>query len=75
MEKKYKTRDMNLASSLVACGFKVEVRKNNNNICDFLFKNSKNLDTTIAQYWNQELEIEASNLFTAIKNIKARIYD
>ena len=74
MDKEFNTRDITLAATLVASDFNVEVKHGDGNRCNFLFEDSPELQEAIRAYWNQSLELEATKLFNALKNLKARIY-
>lgn len=41
----------------------------------FLFKRDKQLDQLVASYWRGELRVDPQAYFSALKNIKGRLYE
>ncbi|HUD09984.1 MAG TPA: DUF5659 domain-containing protein [Patescibacteria group bacterium] len=40
----------------------------------FLFKRSKELESLIEAYWKRKVQVNPQDYFSAIKNVKSRLY-
>ena len=70
------TFDIAIAASLVTVGHKVQkIDKRNPKKASFIFISSDELNQSIQDYWNDELNINARSLLDAIRMIKARLYN
>lgn len=47
----------------------------NTNKAKFLFKRDEQLDQLVASYWRGELRVNPQAYFSALKNMKARLYE
>jgi len=72
----FKTKDIYLASTLVALGFKYFLTKKEKQFF-FSFEDNEEemLHVEIANYWDKNLEIDAITLFNAFKELKSRMYE
>lgn len=71
----FETNDFALAVSLICTGFHIaELNRVNQNRVSFLFERSKQLETSVRAFWNNELRVEPKGFFNTQKELKARIY-
>lgn len=71
----YKTRDIYLASSLIASGYDYFLQKNIQQYL-FCFKDkNKTIQTKVNDYWNGNLLLDPKKIFEAFKQLKVRIND
>lgn len=71
----YVTKDIYLASSLIASGFPLKDITKNEKQFSFLFLLSKDLEHATYEYWEGVLQTSAKDLFTAFKDLKNRMYN
>lgn len=74
---KYSTRDIYLASSLIASNFNLLSIEKTGKLFIFLFDSNipSDIHLTINDYWNGKLIVSAKNLFNAFKELKNRMYN
>lgn len=67
--------DLGLAASLTASGFVVvDVDKANPRRVVFIFDKSPELESSVRQFWSNELLLPATLLLEHMRYLKARIY-
>lgn len=71
----YSTKDIYLASALVASGFQLEDITKQEKQFTFLFKLSKEIEYAVSDYWSGTLQSVAKDLFSAFRDIKSRMYN
>lgn len=76
LETRYATTDLNLASALVALGYELHTleRTVNSKKARFIFRRVPTIETSVNDYWNDHLELNARTLFDSQKMIKNRLY-
>lgn len=73
--KQFQTQDLNLSAVLIAHGFNLkQVTKNPNGKSTFFFASSKKIESTIQDYWSNNLLVNPQEIFNALKLLKSRIY-
>lgn len=73
--KEFQTQDLNLSAVLIARGFTLQqVIKNPDGKSTFFFAGSKNIESTIQDYWSNNLLVNPQEIFNALKLLKNRIY-
>jgi ubiquinone biosynthesis protein COQ9 len=72
----YLTKDIYVASTLIASGLfnLLDIRKKEKQFT-FVFLFDPMIETFVAKYWNDELEVKAHKLFTSFKDLKNRMYN
>lgn len=81
----YKTKDVYIASMLIARGYKQYRIERNGRQCFFIFYPEKEdvpdsfnpvsfLEDEVNQYWNGNLLVDPKELFNAFKELKNRMY-
>jgi hypothetical protein len=74
--KKYKTNSLSLASALSLFLPITSIEKDiANNNCLFCFDDTPQLRELISNYWNKNLQVDASEYFAQTKTLKARIHE
>lgn len=81
--KLYKTKDIYLASTLLAMEFPIEKTERENDRIFFFFRTEREpliagdtftIDKAIKAYWDRSIEIAPLQLFGSFKELKNRIY-
>jgi len=73
---KFSTTHLNLASALLAKGFKLEeLKRVTPSRAEFLFRKTERLDKAMEMFWAGEMRIEPKAYYQAEREIKSRIYD
>lgn len=73
---KYKTNSLSLASALSLFLTITSVEKDTtNNNCLFCFDDTPQLRQLISDFWNKNLQVDASEYFSQTKTLKARIHE
>ena len=71
----FSTFDLGLAAALVTLGYKlIKLDKNNPNKVRFVFKEGKNIDQVMLDYFNNKIKLPAQALLNNQKMLKNRIY-
>lgn len=71
----YETNDLALAAALVEVGYSlIRLNSDNPRRVIFIFSNSENLESCIADYWQDRLEVNPKSYFDTLKHLKTRIY-
>lgn len=75
-QERYATTDLGLASSLVTLGYELHTLEKtlNPKKARFIFRRVPTIETSVQNYWNDHLELNARTLFDAQKMIKNRLY-
>lgn len=74
MNKYYSSNDLALASFL-SLHFPIEaLDKTNPDKTFFLFLRSEELEKLIEAYWKRKVQVNPQDYFSAIKNVKSRLY-
>lgn len=72
----YKTNSLSLASALSIFLPIISVEKDLiNNNCLFCFDDTPQLRQLISDFWNKNLQVDASEYFSQTKTLKARIHE
>lgn len=80
-ENVYSTKDIYLASALVASNFELQTLEKRGKNFYFLFKKqslidiSSNIDDFVNKYWGGMLIVDAKTLFSSFRELKNRIYN
>lgn len=75
MNQNFSTYDLGLATALITLGYKLlELDKTNPKKVRFIFKEEKNIEKVMIDYFNDEIKLPALTLFNNQKNLKNRIY-
>jgi len=73
---KYKTNSLSLASALSLFLTITYIEKDaTNNNCLFCFDDTPQLRQLISDFWNKNLQVDASEYFAQTKTLKARIHE
>ena len=73
---KYKTNSLSLASALSLFLSITSIEKDPiNNNCLFCFDDTPQLRQLISDFWNKNLQVDASDFFSQTKTLKARIHE
>ena len=71
----YRTPDLALAA-VILLSFSLEgIDRQNPRKAQFLFKQSKELELLVEDYWRGEVKVEPQAYFGALRTIKARLYN
>lgn len=71
----YKTKDLYLATTLVALDYPLNKLEKEGAIFFFVFPKDPKLESEIDRYWTGKLLIDPMKLFNAFKTLKARMYN
>lgn len=72
---KFMTFDLGLASALATLGYELlEIDKTNPRKAQFLFKQDKDIEKAVNDYWNNNLLVNARSIVDNQKMIKNRLY-
>lgn len=75
MNQHFSTYDLGLATVLVTLGYKLlKLDKTNPKKVRFVFKEGKDINQAMFDYWNDEIKLPAQTLFNNQKMLKNRIY-
>lgn len=75
MNQNFSTYDLGLATALVTLGYKLlKLDKTNPKKVRFVFKEERDIEQAMLDYWNDEIKLPAQTLFNNQKNLKSRIY-
>ena len=73
--KRYFTSDLALSTTLFTLHFQIEtIDRSNPKKVIFIFKKDKDLEHTIEEYWNGQLQISPLALLQNLKALKSRIH-
>jgi len=73
---KYRTNSLSLASALSLFLPITAIEKDpTNNNCLFCFDDTPQLRELISNFWNKNLQVDASEFFAQTKTLKARIHE
>lgn len=72
---KYKTNSLSLASALSLFLPITSIEKDLTNNCLFCFDDTPQLRELISNFWNKNLQVDASEYFSQTKTLKARIHE
>lgn len=73
--KTYSTYDLNLSATLLTLGYKIiELDKTDIKRVKFIFKYKKGIEQSIADFWDDKINLPAKTLFANQKTCKNRIY-
>lgn len=73
---KYRTNSLSLASALALFLPITSIEKDpTNNNCLFCFDDTPHLRELISNFWNKNLQVDASEYFSQTKTLKARIHE
>jgi len=72
----FESFDLGCCAACVALGFELKElkREEGQKKVKFVFLNNDRIKKVVDQYWNGNLQVNASEYFSAIKNIKNRLY-
>jgi len=80
----YRTKDVYLASTLLALGYSEYRIERNGKQCFFIFDyddkgisndiSKTGLEVTVDEYWTGNLEIDPKKLFNSFRELKTRMY-
>jgi hypothetical protein len=76
----YKTKDIYIASALLALGFILDDLTKEETIFYFNFADNRDkipyeIQTAVEDYWKGQLLVDPKKLFTSFKEIKSRMYN
>lgn len=71
--KEYRTKDLGLASAILAKGIKLLRIERESDICWFIF-NETDATPVAENYWSGELQIDAKSYNEAMRTLKTRIF-
>jgi hypothetical protein len=72
---KFLTFDLGLASALSTLGYELwEIDKTNPRKAQFVFRQDKDIDKAVNDYWNNNLLVNARSIVDNQKMIKNRLY-
>jgi len=75
MNQNFSTYDLGLATVLITLGYKLlELDRTNLKKVRFVFREEKNIEKVMIDYFNDEIKLPALTLFNNQKNLKNRIY-
>jgi hypothetical protein len=80
----YRTKDVYIASTLIALGYNQYRIERNGKQCFFIFDTDEpglsneiartGLEVTIDEYWSGNLKVDPKELFNSFKELKTRMY-
>lgn len=71
----YSTKDIYLASTIIAIDIPLLDLVKNEKQFTFIFAKTKDLDVVVFDYWGGVLSVEPKRLFNAFKELKNRMYN
>lgn len=72
----YKTNSLSLAAAISLFLPIINIEKDSaNKNCIFCFDDTAQLHELISNYWNKNLQVDASEYFAQTKTLKARIHE
>ncbi len=72
---KFLTFDLGLASALATLGYELwEIDKTNPRKAKFVFRQDKDIEKAVNDYWNNNLSVNARSIVDNQKMIKNRLY-
>ena len=75
MKRTFSTFDLGLATTLLTLKYElIKLDKTNPKKVRFVFKETKDIEQTMLNYWNDEITVPALTFFNNQKNLKNRIY-
>jgi len=75
MNQNFSTYDLGLATVLITLGYELlELDRTNPKKVRFVFKEGKDIEKVMIDYFNDKIELPALTLFNNQKNLKNRIY-
>jgi len=75
MNQNFSTYDLGLATVLITLGYKLlKLDKTNPKKVRFVFREEKNIEQAMLDYWNDVIKLPAQTLFNNQKMLKNRIY-
>ena len=75
MNQNFSTYDLGLATVLITLGYKLlELDRANLKKVRFVFKEEKDIERVMIDYFNDKIKLPALTLFNNQKNLKNRIY-
>jgi len=74
-QNEFSTFDLGLATVLVTLNYELlRLDKSNPKKVSFIFKNDKDIEQVMTDYFNDKIKLPAQTLFNNQKNLKNRIY-
>lgn len=67
-------KDFGLVAAVTTAGFSIERQEREGRQVYFLFEDSDQLRSTIADYWSDQLRVPARSYFDTQRMLKSRIY-
>ena len=75
MKKTFSTFDLGLATTLLTLKYElIKLDKTDPKKVRFVFKETKDIEQAMLNYWNDEITVPALTFFNNQKNLKNRIY-
>jgi len=75
MNQNFSTYDLGLATVLITLGYELfELDRTNLKKVRFVFKEEKDIEKVMVDYFNDKIKLPALTLFNNQKNLKNRIY-
>ena len=75
MNQNFSTYDLGLATVLITLGYELlELDRTNLKKVRFVFREGKNIEKVMIDYFNDKIKLPALTLFNNQKNLKNRIY-
>ena len=75
MNQNFSTYDLGLATVLITLGYELlELDRTNPKKVRFVFKEEKDIERVMIDYFNDKIKLPALTLFNNQKNLKNRIY-
>ena len=75
MNQNFSTYDLGLATVLITLGYELlELDRTNPKKVRFVFKEGKDIEKVMIDYFNDKIKLPALTLFNNQKNLKNRIY-
>ena len=75
MNQNFSTYDLGVATVLITLGYKLlELDRTNLKKVRFVFKEEKDIEKIMIDYFNDKIKLPALTLFNNQKNLKSRIY-
>jgi len=75
MNQNFSTYDLGLATVLITLGYELlKLDRTNPKKVRFVFKEGKNIEKVMIDYFNDKIKLPALTLFNNQKNLKNRIY-
>ena len=71
----FETKDIYLATTLLAIGYILEIKPGTDGLSSFLVKRTSKLEVDVANYMGEKLLVNALSLWEAYKSIKQRLYE